>query len=98
MEGMITVAIAPDAIGADAKATLDELMDGLGLKTTLPRTEGGVLNLPPGTYGRIIQIEDQMEQLKHYYRSLVQALRKVDFKGKYFISVSQSPAYICGEL
>jgi len=98
MDGMITVTIAPDAIGADARAALDEIMGGLGLKTTLPETGGGTLALPPGTYGCITETEDQMEQLKHYYRSLVEALRKADFKGKYFISVSQSPAYICGEL
>ena len=92
MEGMITVTNALDAIGVEAKAALDEIMGGLGLKTTLPETGGGTLALPPGTYGGIIQIEDQMEQLKHYYRSLVEVLRKLDFKGKYFRSLSQSPA------
>ena len=41
---------------------------------------------------------DQMAQLKHYYRRLVDVMRKLNIKSKYFVNVSQSPAYVCGEL
>ena len=98
MEGIVTFTVAIASIDADTKAKLDEAVAALGLKATLPETEGGTLHLPAGTYGDIIQIDDQMAQLKHYYRSLVDVTRKLNIKGKYFVNVSQSPAYVCGEL
>jgi len=98
MEGIITFTIAIESIDTNTKAKLDEAVAGLGLKATLPETEGGTLHLPAGTYGSVIQIDDQMAQVKHYYRSLVDMMRKLNIKGKYFINLSQSPAYVCGEL
>jgi len=98
MEGIVTFTIATDKISAEQIARLNAEVLALGLKTTLPMTEGGEMALPAGTYGAGIQIGDQMEQLKHYYRSLVAVMRKLKIKGTYFVNVSQEPASVCGEL
>ena len=98
MKSIVTFTVAIDSIDPDTKAKLDEAVEALGLQATLPETQGGTLHLPAGTYGSIIQIDDQMEQVKHYYRSLVDVMRKLDIKGKYFLNLSESPAYVCGEL
>ena len=98
MEGIVTFTVAIDTIDADTRGKLDEAVVALGLKATLPETEGGTLHLPAGTYGDIIQIDDQRAQLKRYYRGLVDVMRKLNIKGRYFVNVSQSPAYVCGEL
>jgi len=71
MEGVVTFTIATDKISAEQITRLDAEVLALGLKTTLPQTEGGDMPLPAGTYGAVIQIGDQMEQVKPYYRSLV---------------------------
>lgn len=98
MEGIVTVAIDPVTIPDEKVVALDAEMRGIGLESTLPATEGGTLSLPFGNYGRIIGIEDQMAQLKHYYGSVVAAMRKVGIAGRYFVNVSQKPAFVCGEL
>lgn len=54
--------------------------------------------LPGGTYGSVIQMDDQMGQLKRYYRSLVAIMRKLKIKGKYFVNLSGNPAFVCGKL
>lgn len=98
MEGIVifTVEMAPRDAGLIA--SLSKEIATLGLKTTLPQTEGGDMALPVGTYGAVIRIDDQMTQLKHYYRSLVAIMRKLKIKGKYLVNISEKPAFVCGEL
>lgn len=98
MNGIVTFTIATDSIDSNVLANLDEAVVSLGLKTTLPQTNGGDMSLPRGTYGAIIQFDDQMAQLKHYYRRFVDVMRELKIKGKYFVNVSQFPSFICGEL
>lgn len=98
MEGIVTFTVATDKIDLEVMAKLDGEMSSLGLKTTLPQTEGGDMALPGGTYGAVIQIDNQMKQLKRYYRSLVAVMRKLKIKGKYFVNISGKPAFVCGEL
>ena len=98
MKGIVTFTVETCSIDETTKAKLDDVVTKLGLRTTLPETEGGTLHLPSGTYAAIIQIEDQMAQMKGYYRSLVDAARKLSIKGKYFVVVSQKPALVCGKL
>ena len=95
MEGIVTFTVEPANL--DAGLIAKEVL-ALGLKPTLPMTEGGDMALPAGTYGAAIQIDDQMAQLKHYYRSLVAVMRKLGIKGTYFVNVSQKPASVCGKL
>ena len=98
MDGIVTFTIATDSIDSNVLAKLDEAVASLGLKTTLPETNGGEMPLPRGTYGAIIRFDDQMAQLKHYYRNLVDVMRKLKIKGKYFMNVSQFPSFVCAEL
>ena len=98
MEGIVTFTISTNKISADQITRLNAEVLALGLKTTLPQTEGGDMPLPAGTYGAIIEIGDQMEQVKPYYRSLVALMRKLKIKGKYFVNLSAGPTYVCGEL
>ena len=98
MEGIVTFTIAADKISADQITRLNAEVLALGLKTTLPQTEGGEMALPAGTYGAGIQIGDQMAQLKHYYRRLVAVMRKLKIKGAYFVNVSKEPDFVCGKL
>jgi len=98
MEGIVTFTIATNKICADQITRLNAEVLTLGLKTTLPQTECGDMPLPAGTYGAVIQIGDQMAQLKHYYRSLVALMRKLKIKGKYLVNLSAGPTYVCGEL
>lgn len=98
MEGIVTFTVEMASLDAGVIACLTDEVSTLGLKTTLPMTEGGEMTLPAGTYGAVIQIGDQMAQLKHYYRSLVAVMRKLKIKGTYFVNVSQEPAFVCGKL
>ena len=98
MEGIVTFTIATNKISADQITRLNAEVLALGLKTTLPQTEGGDMPLPDGTYGAIVEIGDQMEQVKPYYRNLVALMRKLKIKGKYFVNLSAGPTYVCGEL
>lgn len=71
----------------------------MGFGTTLTETESGKpMPLPDGTYACLVQIDDAMQQMKQYYRGLVQIMRSTNIKGKYFISLSATPASVCGEL
>ena len=54
MEGIITFTVEPDKIEPEVMAKLDGEVSALGLKTTLPQTEGGDMPLPGGTYGAVI--------------------------------------------
>jgi hypothetical protein len=36
--------------------------------------------------------------MKHYYRGLVKIMRALGIKGKYFINLAATPAYVCGQL
>ena len=98
MEGIVTVTIDPVPIPDEKVEKLEAELGALGLKSTLPESEGGTLHLPFGTYGSMIEIEDQMAQLKHYYRSVVAVMRKLELGGRYFVNVSQKPTVVCGEL
>ena len=98
MEGIVTITIEVGQLDKEMKAAMNREIADLGLEKTLPETEGGTLYLPEGTYGAFIELGDQMERLKHYYRSLVGIMRKVGFKGKYFVGVAANPAVVCGEL
>ena len=98
MGGIVTVTVATDGIDSETMARLDAEALALGLKTTLPQTEGGDMPLPAGTYGAVVEAGDQMEQVKHYYRSLVAVMRKLNLKGRYFVNVAQNAAFVCGGL
>ena len=98
MEGIVTFTVETDKIDSETMAKLNGKVSALGLKTTLPQTEGGDMPLPGGTYGAVVQIDDQMEQLKRYYRSLVAIMRKLKIKGKYFVNISEKSAFVCGKL
>lgn len=97
MEGIVTCTVEPANLDAGLITNLSEEVLALGLKTTLPQTEDGDMALPAGTYGAVIQIDDQMAQLKHYYRSLVAVMRKLKIKGPYFVNVSQKPTFVLGK-
>ena len=98
MDGIVTITMDITSMDEENKSKLGKELRELGLQKTLPETErGGILHLPECTYGRIIELDDdQMAQLKHYYRSLVDIMRKLSFKGRYFVNVSANPAYVCG--
>ena len=99
MNGMITFTVAMDSLDSDTRANLDAEVGSLGFKTTVPCSEGGDMLLPLGTYACFLNIEDQHEQLKRYYRSLVDVMRKLEVKGKYFIGMANEPILnICEEL
>ena len=98
MDGIVTFTVESTNLDAERIARLSEEVLALGLKTALTLTEGGDMALPVGTYGAVIRIDDQMEQLKRYYRSLVAVMRKLRIKGTYFVNVSQTPTFVCGKL
>ena len=98
MEGIVTVTVSADAINSPSKMQLDEKMAALGLQKTLPATEGGVLHLPDGTYAQVIELEEAMDQLKTYYRSIVKVLRALDLHCAYFVNVATDPCFACGQL
>jgi hypothetical protein len=100
MDAIVIFTIDMTSMDEKIKLDLDEEVKKLGLQKTLPNTEKeSVFYLPEGTYGKIIQLkDDQMAQLTRYYRSLVDIMHKINFKGKYFVNVSTNPAYICGNL
>ena len=95
---IVTVAIDPVTIPDEKVTVLEEGLKVLGLGSTLPATEGGTLDLPFGTYGQLIEIDDQMSQLRRYYRSVVEIMRKLDITGRYFVNVAQEATFVCGEL
>jgi len=98
-EGLVVFTVALDSLDAARKAALDAEVGALGFKKTIPCSEGGDMPLPEGTYACLLEIKDQHEQLRHFYRSLVDVMRKLEVKGKYFISMAGSPiSNICGEL
>ncbi|MDD5677065.1 MAG: hypothetical protein PHW60_03615 [Kiritimatiellae bacterium] len=98
MEGIVTFTVEIASLDDGVITCLSDEVSTLGLKATLPQTEGSEMALPAGTYGAVIQLGDQMAQLKHYYRSLVAVMRKLKIKGTYFVNVSQEPAFVCGRL
>lgn len=98
MEGIVTFTVETASLDDGIIPALTDKISALGLKTTLPQTEGGDMALLLGTCGAVIQIDDQMAQLKHYYRSLVAVMRKLKIKGTYFVNVSQIPNFVCGKL
>jgi len=99
MNGIVTFTVATDQLDADTKVKLDAKVHALGFKTTVPCSEGGDLSLPDGTYASLLAIQNQDDQLKHIYRSLVDVMRKLDLRGKYFIGMANEPiSNICGEL
>ena len=98
MDGIVIFTVASGSVNGETRVKLDGEAAALGLKKTLPASEGGTLQLPEGMYAGTVEIEDQMEQLRAYYRTLVDIMRKLNIKGKYFISVSASPTFVCGEL
>lgn len=99
MNGIITFTVATDQLDAERKVKLDVEVDALGFKTTVPCSEGGDLSLPNGNYACLMDIQDQDQQLRHAYRSLVAIMRKLEIKGKYCIHMAHKPVHtICGEL
>jgi len=98
MEGIVIITMDVSAMDVNARSQLDKEIGALGLQKTLPETEGGILHLPAGTYGSIIQLENQMDELKHYYRTLVGIMHRLNFKGRYFVNVAANPVFACGEL
>jgi len=98
MKAIVTVNIDPVTIPDEKVTALDDELKALGLNSVLPATEGGMLELPFGTYGQLIQIDDQMSQLQHYYTSVAKIMRELDITGRYFVNVAQEPMFVCGEL
>ena len=78
---------------------LNAEVDALGFKTTVPCSEGGDMPLPDGTYVSLLEIQNQEDQLRSLYRALVDAMRKLEITGKYFIGMANAPiSNICGKL
>ncbi len=99
MNGIVTVTVATDQLDAASKAKLDPEVNALGFKTTVPCSEGGDMSLPDGTYVSLLQIQNQADQLRSLYRALVDVMRTLDIKGKYFIGMANEPiSHICGKL
>ena len=98
MEGIVAVTVDVTSLNATDRKQLESAMNELGLGTTLPETQGGTLHLPPGVYASPIEITDQMQQLRHYYRATVDILRRLGIKGKYFVNVAPNPTFVCCEL
>ena len=99
MNGIVTFTITTAANSLETIAKLKDEVTTLGFQAALVETETGKpLHLPEGTYACVMQIEDQMEQMKHYYRGLARIMRSLNIKGKYFINLAATPAYVCGEL
>ena len=98
MKAIVTITIDPVTIPDEKVTALDEELKALGLDSNLPASEGGTLELPFGTYGQLIQIDDQMSQLQHYYTSFVEIMRKLNINGRYFVNVAQEPTFVCGIL
>lgn len=99
MNGIVTFTVSTDANSRETIAKLKDDVKAMGFQTELLETETGKpLYLPDGTYACVMQIQDQMEQLKHYYRGLVKIMRVVGIKGKYFINLAATPAFVCGQL
>ena len=100
MGGIVTFTVTTDFNSPATIAKLKDEVASLGFKTELTETEtGGPLYLPDGTYACPLEIDDQKEEMKHFYRGLVEIMRKLDIKGKYFINMANQPvSYVCGEL
>ena len=100
MGGIVTFTVTTEANSPEVISKLTDDIASLGFRTALTETETGKpLHLPAGTYACPIQIDDQTEQLRHFYRSLVEIMRELKIKGKYFINMANQPvSYICGEL
>jgi hypothetical protein len=99
MNGIVTFTITTEANSPETITRLKDEVASLGFGTTLTETESGKsMSLPDGTYACVMQIDDQMEQMKHYYRGLVKIMRALGIKGKYFINLAATPAYVCGQL
>lgn len=99
MNGIVTFTITTEANSPETIARLKDEVASLGFGTTLTETETGKpMHLPDGTYACVMQIGDQMEQMKHYYRGLVKIMRALGIKGKYFMNLAATPAYVCGQL
>ena len=99
MNGIATFTITAGANSPETIARLRDEVASLGFGTTLTETESGKpMPLPDGTYACVMQIGEQMEQMKHYYRGLVKIMRALGIKGKYLITLAATPAYVCGQL
>lgn len=99
MNGIVTFTITTEANGPETIARLTDEVISLGFGTTLTETETGKpMHLPDGTYACVMQIADQVEQMRHYYRGLVKIMRSLGVKGTYFINLAATPAYVCGQL
>lgn len=99
MSDIVIYTVATKQNDASQIAKLDAEVSALGLKKTVPCSEGGDMPLPYGTYACLLDIQNQEDQLRSLYRALVDVMRKLGFKGRYFISMAPEPiSTICGEL
>ena len=99
VSGIVTFTVATHGLDTGQMAALDAEVGRLGFRTTVPCSEGGDMPLPEGTYACLLEIEDQHGQLRHFYRSVVDTMRRLGIKGKYFINMANRPvSNICGEL
>lgn len=98
--GIVTFTVSPAANNPELISKLTEEVAALGLDTTLVETETGKpLYLPEGTYACALDIDDDTEKMKYFYRGLVEIMRKLNIKGKYFINLAHRPvSYVCGRL
>jgi len=100
MKGIVTFTVTIEANRSEVISQLTDEVAPFGFSTTLTETETGEpLHLPVGTYACPIQIDDQTEQMEYFYRGLVEIMRGLNIKGKYFINMAHQPiSYVCGEL
>jgi len=95
---LITITVDLADIVPGSRSQLEAELSALGLGKTLSVTEGGDMDVPPGTYAAEIDEGDPMEQLRHYYRSFIDIMRKLDLHGAYMVNLCQKPCYTCGKL
>jgi hypothetical protein len=98
MKAIVTVAIDPVTIPDEKVTALESALKELGLQHELPASEGGMLDLPFGTYAQLIETDDQKSDLGHYHHSVVEIMKNLNITGRYFVNIAQKPAFVCGEL
>ena len=98
MDGGVVITVGLDEIDASGRKILDEEMDKLGLKKQGKSSESHDLIYPEGTYVRCVDIADSMDQLKHYYHSLVEVMKKHGLRGRYMVWIASDLHLVCGNI
>jgi hypothetical protein len=98
MNGNVVITVALDEIDSSGRKLLDDEMDKLGLKKQGASSEGHELIYPEGTYVRNVDFSDSDGQLKHYYHSLVDVMKKHQLRGRYMVWIASNAHLVCGDV